>query len=175
MKHGRGVKTEWYGPTEGTLFSVRYKYNMLEMKRQAGATSRNAGEEGATQPEVLDRLIGRDASTRGVTSPCAGSPLAARGRRTGGACTPAGQSQEASGTPTKLKLDLTSVNTDGTLPLSPPVPRAARSLPRPASQLPSSVFLPHAAPLFHPHDLTRTHTDAGIATIFSNRQQPRHE
>ena len=30
-------------------------------------------------------------------------------------------------------------------------------------------------PRFHPHDLMRTHTDAGIATIFSNRQQPRHE
>ena len=37
MKHGRGIKTEWYGPTHGTNFAVRYKYNVLEMKRSLGA------------------------------------------------------------------------------------------------------------------------------------------
>ena len=106
MHTGRGVKTEWYGPTHGTMYAVRYKYNLLVMKRNLGPTTRSTGETPATPQAVLDKYVGRDPLQR-TPSPIAKTRDAS-------------SNQERSPRRTPPKLDLQTIKSGGMLPVSPP-------------------------------------------------------
>ena len=101
MKHGRGIKTEWYGPTHGTRFAVRYKYNVLEMKRRLGQAERKAGETPSAPQELMDKYVGRQIAPR---KDAPGLPHPAASRRH----------------IEPPKLDLETIKNGGMLPVSPP-------------------------------------------------------
>jgi hypothetical protein len=100
MKHGRGIKTEWYGPTHGIRFVVRYKYNVLEQKRKLGPAERMPGETPSAPQELMAKVVGKQISEQ---------------RRN------AGMSLERRRNNMEpLTLDLQAIKNGGMLPISPP-------------------------------------------------------